>query len=87
MQGFLLDRGSTLVIDKHHDREDAYVFRFAEQHIDTRIQQIAQQGWVDVDDGGESKEVNRSYVEAPPLLLHCVEQDYCMEHAGMFSSG
>ena len=82
--GVLLDSGSSLVIDKHHDCEDAYVFRFAEQHIDTRIEQIAEQGWVEVDDGGESKWVNSSNIKAPPLLLHCVKQDYYwMEHAGM----
>ena len=82
--GVLLDSGSSLVIDKHHDCEDAYVFRFAEQHIDTRIEQIAEQGWAEVDDGGESKWVNPSDIKAPPLLLHCVKQDYYwMEHAGM----
>ena len=58
--GVLLDSGSSLVIDKHHDCEDAYVFRFAEQHIDMTIQQIAHQGWVDVDICGERKTLHGS---------------------------
>ena len=75
LQAFLSANGSSLIIDRMYDRENAFVFRFAEQHISLAVKQIARQKYVRVDVGGDLKTLNATDEPAPTLTLHCVKQD------------
>ena len=67
LQAFLLANGSPLIIDHMYDRENAFVFRFAEQHISLAVKQIARQKYVRVDVDGVVKTLHASNKPAPKL--------------------
>ena len=75
LQAFLLANHSPLIIDHMYDRENAFVFQFAEQHISLPVKQIARQKYVRVDVDGDVKTLNATDEPAPILTLHCVNQD------------
>ena len=75
LQAFLLANGSPLIIDHMYDRENAFVFRFAEQHISPVVKTIARQQYVRIDVDGDVKTLNATDEVAPILVLHCVKQD------------
>ena len=75
LQAFLLANRSPLIIDHMYDREKAFVFRFAEQHISPAVHQIARQRFVSVDVDGDLMTLNATDEPAPTLLLHCVQQN------------
>ena len=75
LQAFLLANRSPLIIDHMYDRENAFVFRFAEQHISLPVKQIARQKYVRVDVDGVVKTLHATDEPAPILTLHCVKQD------------
>ena len=58
-----------------YDRENAFVFQFAEQHISLPVKQIARQKYVRVDVDGVVKTLHATVELAPILTLHCVKQD------------
>ena len=47
LQAFLCANRSPLIIDHMYDRENAFVFRFAEQHISLPVKQIARQKYLE----------------------------------------
>ena len=75
LQAYLSANRSPLIIDHMYDRENAFVFRFAEQHISSAVNQIARQKYVRVDVDGHLKTLNATDELAPTLTLHCVKQD------------
>ena len=75
LQAFLLANGSPLIIDHMYNREGAFVFRFAEQHVSPVVKTIARQKWVRIDVGGDERTLNATDEVAPTLVLHCVKQD------------
>ena len=75
LQAFLLANRSPLIIDHMDNRENAFVFRFAEQHISPVVKTIARQRYVRIDVDGDVKTLNATDEVAPILVLHCVKQD------------
>ena len=74
LQAFLFANHSPLVIDHVYERENAFVFLFAEQHISSVVKQIARQRWVRVDVCGDVKTLHATDEVAPTLTLHGVKQ-------------
>ena len=77
LQGFLLDRGSPLVVNQLFEHEKALVFRFDEQPISDVVKMIACQKFVNIDvGGGVERRLNYSdEVEKPSYVLHGVKQN------------
>ena len=76
LQGFLLDNKSSLIIDHWFKRDNAYVFRFAEQHVSSVVKMIARQKFVNINVDGVDKTLHWSDdVETPSLVLHAVSQN------------
>ena len=48
LQGYLLSKGSKLVVEKWYLRGNNYVFKFVKQNHLPHVLQIARQGWVNV---------------------------------------
>ena len=75
LQAFLLANRSPLIIDRMYNRENAFVFKFAEQHVSLPVRQIARQKFVSVDVDGVVKKLHSSSEPAPSMCLHGVKQD------------
>ena len=76
LQGYLLARRSTLVVDRLCMRNNAIVFKFAEQQISSVVKTIARQKFVNINNDGVVTKLHVSdEAEEPSLVLHAVKQD------------
>ena len=84
LQGYLLSKGSNLVVEKWWLRDGNYVFKFVKQKHKPHVLQIARQGWVNVATN-HSKNGYHHIVEDAGIArpTHCVHgvQYFSLENA------